>query len=180
MRCKGFTIIELAITIAVMGVLFALMFVNVTNSQARARDEERKSDVEAIAMHLESYYKNGRGLSNEVKGRYPSVAIAGGTVSSVRSYLDDIDSKILYAPDKEQEDGTGISFTAVSSGQVSESITPTIDQYIYQPLMRNPSGNGWSVCVAAAPGSSNDCRKFNIYYRTEADGAVKVVKSRNQ
>ena len=63
-RQQGFTIVELLIVIAVIGILAALVIVQFTNIQARARDTERKSDMRAIQSKLAEYYA----LNN----RYPT------------------------------------------------------------------------------------------------------------
>ena len=63
-RQQGFTIVELLIVIVVIGILAALVIVQFTNIQARARDTERKSDMRAIQSKLAEYYA----LNN----RYPT------------------------------------------------------------------------------------------------------------
>ena len=50
---RGFTIVELIITITIMGILLVLAVVNVSGTQAQARDDERKADVESISLNLE-------------------------------------------------------------------------------------------------------------------------------
>jgi prepilin-type N-terminal cleavage/methylation domain-containing protein len=53
---KGFTIVELLIVIVVIGILAALVIVQFTNVQARARDAERKSDIRALQSKVAEYY----------------------------------------------------------------------------------------------------------------------------
>lgn len=170
MRTKGFTITELIIAMSIMAIILALAFVNLNSSQLKSRDQERKADVESIVLHLEAYYKNGTGDPDELLGRYPSTSIGGGTVQSVRNYLRDIDDTVLYSPNKYSESGSGVSFMVAAD---SGSLGPTVDQYIYQPLSWN--GADWTLCTG-----SSECRRFNIYYRAEADDLVKVISSRNQ
>ena len=61
---KGFTIVELLIVIVVIGILAALVIIQFTNIQARARDTERKSDMRSIQSKLAEYYA--------LNGRYPT------------------------------------------------------------------------------------------------------------
>ena len=61
---QGFTIVELLIVIVVIGLLAALVIVQFSNVQARARDSERKSDIRAIQSKVAEYYA--------LNGRYPS------------------------------------------------------------------------------------------------------------
>ncbi len=59
MRRRGFTIVELVIVITIMAILLTLGVVNLRSAQANARDTERKTDIESIAQHLETYYTSG-------------------------------------------------------------------------------------------------------------------------
>ncbi len=69
---KGFTIVELLIVIVVIGILAALVIVQFTNVQARARDAERKSDIRALQSKVAEYYA--------LNGYYP---ITLGSVTSL-------------------------------------------------------------------------------------------------
>ena len=57
---KAFTLIELLVTISIIGILAGIVSVNVGNSQDRARDAKRKSDISAIKTAIEMY-KDGNG-----------------------------------------------------------------------------------------------------------------------
>jgi type II secretion system protein G len=63
---RGFTIVELLIVIVVIGILAALVIVTYNGIQQKARDTERKTDINAVASHLEAY--------NAQNGRYPTLA----------------------------------------------------------------------------------------------------------
>ena len=53
---SGFTIVELLIVIIVIGILAALVLNTFQGVQARARDTERRTDINSIATQLEAYY----------------------------------------------------------------------------------------------------------------------------
>ena len=75
-RHEGFTLIELLITITIMVILLGLTVVNLRSSQATARDEERKTDVNIIARHLEVFYDSGTDDgATDVLARYPSTSV---------------------------------------------------------------------------------------------------------
>lgn len=59
MTRSGFTIVELIITITIMGILMTLAVVNINSTQASARDNERTADIDAIQTNLESFYTGG-------------------------------------------------------------------------------------------------------------------------
>ena len=62
----GFTLIELLVVISVIGLLAALIMVNFNAARERARDVQRKSDLDQIKKALRMYYND--------KNSYPSGA----------------------------------------------------------------------------------------------------------
>lgn len=52
---KGFTLIELLIVIAIIGILSSLLMANFIGIRQRARDAQRKSDLQQIRSALELY-----------------------------------------------------------------------------------------------------------------------------
>jgi len=63
---RGFTIVELLIVIVVIGILAALVIVTYNGIQQKARDTERKTDINALHGQLEAYQAQN--------GRYPTLA----------------------------------------------------------------------------------------------------------
>jgi len=90
---SGFTIIELLIVIVVIGILAGLVLNTFRGIQARARDTERQTDVNAIATQLEVYHTD--------EGFYPALAEVNSTV------LEGIDAEALLDPS-----GTSVVGTA--------------------------------------------------------------------
>ncbi|GEM_PF-732793 len=60
---EGFTLIELLVVMAIIGVLASLIFLNVGSSLGKARDAQRKNDLNAIQTALELYHSDN--------GKYP-------------------------------------------------------------------------------------------------------------
>ena len=58
---KGFTLIELLIVIAIIGILSSLGLSAYTQVQARARDSQRKTDLQQIRIALEVYRSDNQG-----------------------------------------------------------------------------------------------------------------------
>lgn len=174
MMRRGFTIVELIITITIMGILLTLAVVNLGSTQANARDSERKGDVEALALNLENYYNN----------QDPNIANSGGSYlgssflndSQIKTYLPDLDMKNVHAP--------GVDVSAPISAVPAQNNTTTTagvlpqpsksnDVYVYQPLTAD--GN-----LCTDPSVTGDCRRFNIYYYQETDNSVQMVTSKHQ
>lgn len=173
MYSRGFTIVEIVITITIMGILLVLAVVNLSSSQVNSRDAERKADIEAIALHLESYYANE---SSDSQGQTSAGGTYPGTtqITDPRNIMPDIDPKSLRAPGVSLDDP--ISLIAASNPtQTVAGIapSPTTSQYVYQPLTK-------SGALCTTPTATDECRKFNLYYRLEGDDTVYKVTSKNQ
>lgn len=174
---RGFTIVELVITITIMGILLTLAVVNLTTTEVNGRDAERKGDIEAIALALESYYNNEDSASSGVYdlsgGSYPATINISNTTAFTTA-LPDIDPKSVRAPGVDASSPISLvaatNATATTSGVLPQ---PTISTYVYQPLQKNNT-----LCTQIA--AKGDCRKFNLYYRLEADNQVYMVTSKRQ
>lgn len=57
----GFTIIEVALVLAVAGLIFLVVFLALPALQKSQRDKERKTDVGMIVTALQNYYADGGG-----------------------------------------------------------------------------------------------------------------------
>lgn len=55
MRKKAFSLVELLVVVAIIGILSTVVFVNYGGSQARSRDSKRRADIQQIAQALELY-----------------------------------------------------------------------------------------------------------------------------
>ena len=59
-KSKGFTLVEVVVVIAIMGVLYGIIYSSFDVSRANSRDQQRVSDISAIQLALEQYFnKNG-------------------------------------------------------------------------------------------------------------------------
>ncbi|MCL5434895.1 MAG: type II secretion system protein GspG [Patescibacteria group bacterium] len=65
---KGFTLVELLIVVAIIGVLATLLMVNFVGVRQRARDAQRKSDLRQIQSALEIYRADNSAYPLTVSG----------------------------------------------------------------------------------------------------------------
>jgi len=70
-RQRGFTLVELVVVIAVMGILMGLVFRGFTTIQANARDTRRIADLRTVQTQLELYFARC--------GHYPNTNACGST-----------------------------------------------------------------------------------------------------
>lgn len=174
MKRRGFTIIELIIVIAIMGILLVLAVVNLRGTQVNARDEQRKANIDAIAQNLEIFYRSGTDGSSTV-GRYPSTGIVGQETTILR----DLDPKSLISPSYSTTAFVAATNNVETAVGVlpSPDVTPaTDDKYVYQPMKTTDGGATWTLCTSGA----DECRRFNLYYWDETDSVVVKVQSRNR
>lgn len=78
---QGFTIIELLIVIAIIGILAGLVLNNFQGAQAKARDTQRKTDINAIHGKLEEFYNNNNGYPD---GNLDTTVLAGADVDALK------------------------------------------------------------------------------------------------
>ncbi|MEX2028476.1 MAG: type II secretion system protein [Candidatus Curtissbacteria bacterium] len=150
---KGFTLIELLVVISIIGILSALAVVSFSGAQARARDADRKNDLEVIKKALVAY-----SLDNQ--GRFPAQVTGGiGCWGSWES------GSVI--------NGTNDQFlqTLVDNGYIK-----------YTPIETNPIANaggitsfpGWSECsyrytrIVNAFGSGNTYAVLYAWLETDS------------
>jgi len=170
MNKRGFTIVELLVVLAVMGILLTLGVANISGTQINARDAKRKIDIDTIAAYLNDYYKNGTDGSTAV-GEYQSTVLTTSGIPYTVQILRGIETKTLTAPSATSV--TTSFIPATNNTQTTAGVTPqpTISQYVYQPLQSDGV-----LCTLEA----QECRKFNLFYRLETDNTVNMLTSKNQ
>ncbi len=119
---RGFTLIELMIVVAIIGILAAIAIPNFSSFQARARRSESRNNLKAIYTTLTAFLATGENLD-----RCPNTGICGWTTS--------IDS-LWYEYGARGVTSTGI--TVINAGGVIPGATA-------------PGRNYASACLGAAP-----------------------------
>ena len=89
MRTRGFTIIELLVVVAIIGLLSSIVLVSLSAIQMRARDTRRMEDIDTIRKALALYATNGAFPVQTTEGPLVSgsgggaALIAAGSVSAI-------------------------------------------------------------------------------------------------
>jgi len=61
---RGFTLIEILITVAIIGVLAAIVVVSFNKAQAKSRDSRRVADVESVKAAMNMFYDENKRYVN--------------------------------------------------------------------------------------------------------------------
>lgn len=192
---RGFTVVEVLITLIIMAILLTLGTIGIRSSLVNARDAERQSDIEIIARGLEEYYKRGHPyyIAGPTKGSYPGsntmIAMSGAgwcdtayfknpsqaaLYSVCRRYhseaLPGVSDAALTAPDRSGPELANPWL--VDQAEIPNWINTAINEgkYVYLPLTE----------TGAHCYSDTSCPRYELYYKKEATGEKITVKSKHK
>lgn len=194
---RGFTVVEVLVTLVVMAILLSLGTVGLRASLANGRDAERKADIETIARGLEVYYAKGNPyfIAGTTKGAYPDTNAKihiDGTGWCYTAYFPDQGQQDKYSTcrpgDGYWSEVFGVSDAAltppnmttrelwnpwmIEQATIPARIAAELDKgkYVYYPLTHNNTH-----CYSDA-----GCPKYELYYKKETNGEVVTVRSKHQ
>lgn len=165
---NGFTMVELIITIVIIGILAGIVVFTPKTFLVTSRNQERVDDVASIARRLEQAY----GSQDLGHPAYPSTAELAADIAGDTRTMTRIQPEALQAPGGSAN--SVVSATSTSTSDPAGANTPTIKQYVYQPLTA-----AGALC-SANPSTASPCVRFFLYYRDEATSSVKSIKSMHQ
>ena len=99
---NGFTLIEVALVLAIAGAIFAAVFIALRGIWADERDSERRDDVMTFIRQLKNYQSNNsrRALPTVPSGKYPHYIdgedIAADRQATSKKYTDDTSWEVFY------------------------------------------------------------------------------------
>ena len=148
---QGFTIIELLIVIAIIGILAGLVLNNFQGAQAKARDVQRKADINAIHGKLEEFYNNNNGYPD---GNLDTTVLAGADVDALKD-----------------ADGTAIGY---NGGFIVSTTAPT-------PTVSNTAEYAYAAYGCTTAGAQSTvgatCTKYVLKTFLEKDATGSFTKN---
>jgi prepilin-type N-terminal cleavage/methylation domain-containing protein len=148
---SGFTLVELIVVIATIGILATITVIGLTRYQADTRDAKRAASVSVISEALEKYY--------DENGEYPSCTDVMAAASTLT-----------------QETLVGVSASAVKAPQAPSGQTNSIeceDISIDGTDLFEYEGDGSPACTG-----STACLSYTLKYKEESSGQIKSLTSR--
>ena len=144
---KAFTLIELLIVIAIIGILAAVIFVNLNAAGNKAKDAQVKSDLVSLSQALE-IVKVDRNLKAPAANPATIVASAIITDDNINNWLDSNGKPMIASVPKNPVGGT-----VINSYYINISTTDSTSYAIYSKLTSGQFyciQNGTSSTVTAA------------------------------
>ena len=120
----GFTLIELLVVISILGLLAALLISNISGVRERARDVQRKSDLDQIKKALRMYYND--------HNSYPS-SVPFGAV------FNDPDGTMVYMKEVPNDPSTGATYSYYSHDAIAHPCTEGTNDFRLVAVLENKS-----------------------------------------
>ncbi len=143
---KGFTIIELLIVIAIIAILALLVLNNFQGAQAKARDSQRRTDINNVHAKLEEFYNEKSGYPNE---NLTTTLLPGMDAGSLKD-SDDNDMQMSFdtaatAPASTVANTTKTSkeyqYAAFSCANATSTADATCGKYTLRSYVEKPSSS---------------------------------------
>ena len=121
---KGFTLIELMIVVAIIGILAAIAIPNFLRFQAKSKQSEAKELLSTVYTAEQAYFAE--------QNEYAALGAAGFTPSSTPKYYSNIQSQFTFT-----NAVTGSTFTGTCSANIDGDAT--LDAWEVHQNAREPS-----------------------------------------
>ena len=173
-KLRGFTIIEVALVIAIAGLIFLMVFVALPGLRASQRDAERREDITSMLESVKKYQTNNRGAlptgTGEARHMTEEEKKNLASVNTWQNFYNDYLGDNFFDPNGEYYTLMVVSCGAQADSQCKEfegSLSPYTNTF--------PNGYRIMVVLQAtckdqnAVGTNNP-RKIAAVYRLEGSG----------
>lgn len=174
---RGFTTIELAITISIIAVIVSIVLVAYNAIQQQARDTKRRGDISVLAAQFEKYYDThgayptGCSQFTAANASYCRANNAVVTTDSPAFYSDTtIDQLRAVFPALANDFGDPIDDRGYPFGKHNYGFSPHYF-YIGQYVSTITGGQGGGV-IGSATGSEVDCKDGKYYWLRTPGGST--------
>lgn len=163
---KAFSIVELAVVIAVLGILATITTVGYTKLQRDARDTERKSDISIMQSALETHY--------EKTGSYPQMSFfySGLSAYGGKKFTEVVNVPVAAMTDPGQASPSAplYSYPSQATWSANPSAAPTWATSNTHPYVYLPYTAASSPCQMDVGG----CARYSLYYTSEIEGRQEI------
>jgi general secretion pathway protein G len=154
---RGFTLVELLVVMAIIGILSGIVFANFADARATSRDQARKVALKEVQLAIELYKAQ--------EERYPTAGCgaSGWTSASCDEYIEDLVPDYIPSLPKDPKNGnsyryhtngSGSAYKLIADGTVEKNlITSYSDEFA-----RCPEDFGSSYC-----GSTPTAKTYAVY-----------------
>jgi prepilin-type N-terminal cleavage/methylation domain-containing protein len=164
----GFTLIELMVVIAIIGILMAAGLVAFTNAQKNGRDARRRADIQAMGKAFEQYYNDNNG--NYINAQSGAVSTGAGWTARVPAVYFSTGQLPL-----DPLNNTTYRYQFRSVTTVTGAPNPT--RFCVAARLENPNGNCNSVTVTASDNNYADPLFARCEFVTPGTGTSFCVQS---
>lgn len=136
MERRAFTLIELLIVVAIIGILAAIAVPNFLNAQVRAKIARTTADLRSLKTALESYQVDNN--------RYPPDAVEAGVQFTQYEHFRPLTTPIAYMGSVPEDEFFSAKTAEDPSGQGRVSLDHEIHTFIYASM-------GWMKAAGTSP-----------------------------
>lgn len=140
---SGYTIVELVIIMAIMAVLFVVLFIFIPDSQLRARDKERETDISTLRGRLEEYYQDAGAYPSQITSstfaRLDPEVLKDPTGQAITNNALQTDEAAARSTSSPTKAGPQYSYTAYPQTCTNNCVGYILKSYIEKPSQKTPN-----------------------------------------